>query len=562
MEPQFPTRLDASEHPERGGKAGLRSARTAVAYGASVSGATVAYGAYGQETKSALVMSGLESKPEAAVWFARSTLPRRVGVVIPTRNRPELLPHMLGSLRMQSHRPERVLVVDDGEESAEEVAGRYPGVEYLRVRVGNGQSGNPARNVGLRMLAELPYLCFLDDDDMIPPDYLAVLLETIEGDCRAAAAYPRMHFCGLKSERWNLAWDADTLGRTNISGVPALIRTDALLQVGGWPVFEADNRGAVPLDDWALWRRFRDHGWRMSPAPVDYYYFRHEGGVCQEKARDEVLTSWSRMIDPVDLITVAIPWSGRLHLMDEVLAAIAGQTYPAEHLHLLFYDNSGSPECSGRLRRWLLEHEGYASQSYFRDPRRAVEELSAAELADAPLDPEGLGRRQHGRALNDRVGALWNRIGRLARTDLIWCLEDDVIPPADALERLLEGMGPSIDAVTAHYPSRVVPGCSVAWRYGDMETGFVTHLPRGRGLESIGGCGFGCTLVRSEVFRAGPARSAGEAVGYDCNIWLDLGRRGGTVLVDWDLACEHRCTPNDLTEAGRSARLVFPDGMA
>ena len=521
-----------------------------------------AYIAYGARSATLGVDSGARPKPEASPWFARGTLPRRVGVVIPTRNRPNLLPHMLGSLRMQSHGPERVLVVNDGDESAEEVVRRYPDVEYIRVRVGNGLSGNPARNVGLRELGDLPYLCFLDDDDMIPPDYLEVLLATIETDCRAAAAYPRMQFCGSRRDRWSHPWDPDFLGRANISGVPALIRTDALLQVGGWPVFAPDACGAVPHDDWSLWRRFRDHGWRMTPAPVDYYYFRHESGVCQTRARDLEWGAWRRRVDPTDLITLAVPFSGRLHLIDELLEAIAGQTYPAEHLHLLFYDNSGSPECSRRLRRWLLEHDAYASHSYIRDPRRAVKGLSAAELADAPLDPQGVGRRQHGRALNDRVGALWNRIGRLARTDLVWCLEDDVIPPPETLGRLLDRMGPTIDAVTAHYPSRVVPGCSVAWRYDDMETGYATHLPRGRGVERIGGCGLGCTLVRAEVFRAGPARSAGEAVGYDGNLWLDLARRGGTLLIDWDLGCDHRITPARPADDGRAAGLGPQDASA
>ncbi|WP_169977586.1 glycosyltransferase family 2 protein [Tautonia rosea] len=475
-----------------------------------------------------------------ARWYARPTLPHRVGVVIPTRNRPNWLPHMLGSLMMQTHRPERILVVDNGEDSAEEVVSRYPGVEYLRAEVGSGLSGNPARNVGMQAMADLPYLCFLDDDDMIPPDYLEVLLATIATDCRAAAAYPRLRFCGTQQGTWSVPYHPDLLGRSNLAGVPALIRTDALLQVGGWPVFAADPDGTIPHDDWALWRRFRDHGWRMIPAPVDYFYYRHDDGVCHSKARANHQSEWRRTIDPTNLVTLAIPWSGREHLIDAMLDAVARQSYPASQLHLLFYDNSGSEAVGKRLRRWLLEQDGYAGHSYHRDPRPAVAGLSASELADAPLDEGEQGRRRHGRAVNHRVGAIWNRIGQLARTDLVWCLEDDVIPPPDALDRLLDRMGPMVDGVTANYRSRVVPGCSVAWRYTNLETGDLVHLEGGTGLESIGGTGLGCALVRREVFRAGPARSGGEAVGYDCNLWLDVARRGGTVLIDWDLRCEHR----------------------
>jgi GT2 family glycosyltransferase len=494
---------------------------------------------------------------EKSPWYARATLPRRVGVVIPTRNRADLLPHMLGSLMVQTHRPERTLVVDDGGgDHTAEVVGRYPGVEYLRAAVGDGSSGNPARNAGLRELVDLPYLCFLDDDDMIPPYFLQSLLETIETDCRAAAAYPRMYFCGGLHLVWSRPWDPAALGRTNISGVPALLRTDALLQVGGWPVFRPGDDGTVPHDDWSLWRRLRDHGWRMVPAPVDYFYRRHPGGVCESKARANHTAEWKRTVDPTNLVTAAVPWSGRLRLLDEVLGAIASQTFPAEHLHLLFYDNSGSDECGRRLRGWIAERGGgYAGQAYVRDPRPAVAGRTAVEVADAPLDDRGLGRRRYGRMLNDRVGALWNRIGQLVNTDLVWCLEDDVVPPADALERLLDRMNARVDGVTACYRSRVVPGRCVAWRYTDLETGALVHLPRGRGVERIGGCGMGCVLVRRDVFRAGPARSAGEAVGYDCNIWLDVARREGTLLIDWDLSCEHRFDPGPAA-AGRQATVA------
>lgn len=537
--------MESPGHRTRAGKAAPPAA-----YGRALQG--VAYGDAMVDGTSPLVARRAEREQDREAsgrpWYARPTLPSRVGVVIPTRDRPGLLPHMLGSLLMQSHRPERILVVDDGDDSAEGVVGRYPGVEYLRARVGSGLSGNPARNVGLRELADLPYLCFLDDDDMIPPDYLEVLLATIATDCRAAAAYPRLRFCGSHDGVWSFPYDPESLGRANISGVPALIRTDALMQVGGWPVFSSGEGGAIPHDDWALWRRLRDHGWRMIPAPVDYYYYRHGDGVCRSKARADAGEEWRRTIDPAGLVTLAIPWSGREHLMDEVLGAVAGQSYPADRLHVLFYDNSGSAAVGGRLRRWLLEQDGYAGHSYHRDPRPAVAGLSASDLADAPLDERGQGRRRHGRSLNHRVGALWNRIGQLVETDLVWCLEDDVIPPPDALDRLLDRMGPMVDGVTASYRSRVVPGCRVAWRYTDLETGDLVHLEAGTGVEAIGGAGLGCALVRREVFRAGPARSGGEAVGYDCNLWLDVARRGGTLLMDWDLRCEHRIGVSECEE--------------
>jgi hypothetical protein len=283
----------------------------------------------------------------------------------------------------------------------------------------------------------------------------------------------------------------------------------------------------------------------MVPAPVDYYYYRHDSGVCQAKAQAQANRpdSWRWTVDPTNLVTLAIPFSGRASLIDEVLDAVSRQSFPSEFLHLLFYDNSGSESVSLRLRAWLLEQDQYAGVSYVKDSRPAVPGLSARELADAPIDLFEQGGRRHGRELNDRIGAIWNRIGQLCHTDLIWCLEDDVIPPPDALDRLLDRMAPEVDGVTASYRSRVAPDCRVAWNYTDLQAGTLAHLQGGTGVEAIGGAGLGCALVRREVFKAGPARSAGEAIGYDCNLWLDVARRGGTLLIDWDLECDHRCDP-------------------
>lgn len=476
-----------------------------------------------------------------APWYRRATLDSKVGVVIPTRNRAHFLPHMLGCLAVQSLKPTRILVVDDGgDDDTESVVRRYDGVEYLRAHVGQGISGNPARNVGLHQLADLPLLCFLDDDDMIPPNYLEQLTRVIQDDCRVGAAYPRLTFCGGSNRILEHTFDRDLLARTNLSGTPAVIRTDALMQVGGWPIFEKDDQGSVPHDDWALWRRLADHGWTMALGDVDYYYHRHDDGVCQSKARANHQDQWYRTVDPFNLVTVAVPFSGRAYLLDDFLAHLADQTICPERLHLLFYDNSGSPDFAKRLKLWSVDRPEYASVAYFKDKRPAVSGLPAQCLADAPLDTDGQGRRLHGRQLNHRVGAIWNRIGQLANTDLIWCLEDDVLAPPNTLETLLSRMSPTVDAVTASYPSRVVPDACVAWNYENRPPYRVVHLNQRTGVEQIGGCGFGCVLVRRELFRDGPARSAGEAIGFDCNFWLNLQQKRGKLLIDWDVQCEHR----------------------
>ena len=87
-----------------------------------------------------------------------------VGVIIPTRNRAELLHQSLEALSHQVRAPDEVIVVDNGSSDhtrqvVEQYAGRLP-IRYLFEPVkGAGQ----ARNLGIRH-ATSEVLAFTDDD--------------------------------------------------------------------------------------------------------------------------------------------------------------------------------------------------------------------------------------------------------------------------------------------------------------------------------------------------------------------------------------------------------------
>lgn len=96
-----------------------------------------------------------------------------VSVIVPTCNRPHLLPRSLGSVLAQSFDDFEVLVIDDGpsDETAAAVAAFHdPRLRYLRQPRNGGVSR--ARNRGL-MEARGAFIAFLDDDDAWLPDKLA-----------------------------------------------------------------------------------------------------------------------------------------------------------------------------------------------------------------------------------------------------------------------------------------------------------------------------------------------------------------------------------------------------
>jgi hypothetical protein len=98
-------------------------------------------------------------------------------------------------------------------------------------------------------------------------------------------------------------------------------------------------------------------------------------------------------------------------------------------------------------------------------------------------------------------------------------------------------MDAQTDAVTGAYLSRVSQPNFVAWEYPGLSS--MEYARRGVGVERIGGCGFGCVLARRNVFDRA-ARSSGDLIGYDCNLWADVNRQGGVVKIDWNILCEHR----------------------
>jgi len=98
-----------------------------------------------------------------------------VSVVIPTRDRWELLPRAVRSVLAQEHAELHVVVVDDGSVSPAPRDGVFadPRVQVVRRKRSGGVAA--ARNAGLER-ARGGWVAFLDDDDIWAPAKLAAQL--------------------------------------------------------------------------------------------------------------------------------------------------------------------------------------------------------------------------------------------------------------------------------------------------------------------------------------------------------------------------------------------------
>ena len=115
-----------------------------------------------------------------------------IAVVIPVYNRRLKLINTLATVVAQTQAPALLIVVDDGStdgtgDAAESWLARNATFEWKVIRQANA-GVSAARNRGFAEIGDLPFVCFLDSDDLWPPEFLAEGVRGLEGREDAVAA--------------------------------------------------------------------------------------------------------------------------------------------------------------------------------------------------------------------------------------------------------------------------------------------------------------------------------------------------------------------------------------
>ena len=199
--------------------------------------------------------------------YAIQPMDPAVSIVVPTRGRAAYLEITLDSLRRQhTDTPYELLVVDDGATDATpQVAERFG----ARV-VGGGESRglNASRNVGLRE-ASGDLIAFVDDDVLVPPGWVAALVEgaSRHPDAEAFGGPIRPRFeghapraCGREDPPITaLDLGPEDTEAEMVWGANLAVRRSAVERIGEFD--ESFDRGHGDEEDWLL--RLRAAGGRI-----------------------------------------------------------------------------------------------------------------------------------------------------------------------------------------------------------------------------------------------------------------------------------------------------------
>lgn len=215
---------------------------------------------------------------------AGTAAPLSCAIIVLNYNGKDLLARCLESLRQQSTRDFRIMVVDNGSSdgSVAFVRRQYPEVTLVALPENLGFCGG--NNAGLKqtLQAGFRYVLLLNNDTVCAPDCLERLLAAARQEPEVAAWNPKIYiadsgclwFAGGDFSLWTArarhrGWKAEDCGQfdvptdmTSATGCALLLRCSALREIG-----LLDERFFAYLEDveWSV--RARKAGYRLRFAP-------------------------------------------------------------------------------------------------------------------------------------------------------------------------------------------------------------------------------------------------------------------------------------------------------
>ena len=224
-------------------------------------------------------------EPAVTVPAGPATAPR-VSVLVPCYNLGAYLDEAVDSVLAQSCQDFEILIVDDGSTDAATVQllDRYERPRTTVYRTAN-QGLAAARNF-LVARARGEYLCALDADDKLHPQYLERTMAALDRDPSLGFASTKMQMFGGETSVWpdDTRCDLVTLLCHDPVHCAALVRRSAVLAVGGYD----QGMRHQGNEDWDLWIGLTEAGYGgVILDEVLFYYRRRPGSMSYGCARGD-----------------------------------------------------------------------------------------------------------------------------------------------------------------------------------------------------------------------------------------------------------------------------------
>lgn len=281
--------------------------------------------------------------------------------IIPCYNHGRFVDDAVRSCMLQIDAEVEVIVVDDGSDDGS-TPRACDDLEAMGARViHQPNAGLPAaRNAGTR-LARGEYLVFLDADDWVEIDFVTSLRGALKfhqdhhpAD-EVSHAYCQERLTDLGNNViWRVPdWDPILLLVTNLHPVTCLIRRDRFEAVGGF-----DETMTEGYEDWDLWLRFAERGWKGVRWPEPLFNWRrhsHQTMIDDAVTRHEAL--YRRLLEnhreffDVHAFDVAARANALLRRADAHWVDESGVPIEIQYLHAVrdAYHASGAVALARRL---------------------------------------------------------------------------------------------------------------------------------------------------------------------------------------------------------------------
>ena len=398
-----------------------------------------------------------------------------VSVVVAARNNGPYLKDALHSVLNQSRVPMEVIYVDDGStDNSLEIAKTFKDVKVIsKPRTGVCDS----RNMGAKE-AKGDYLLYLDGDDILPYWYIEYRLRALSENPTASFAYGNAQaFGGGFNQFWTCPeWSPRTLWASNFCNTPSLMRRDHFWDIGGW------REGIGTAWDWDLYTRYGKAGFSGVYDKNAFLLYRHHEksisahqNLKDEKTSVDAVTRMNYLCRNMFCRTqIGAVVSDRLiGLFPKWLDAIVENI--EEYRQALFeeemFPHFGKPHynkpCLNILFTGDIKHRSFINDQINRVADHFYSVKLCCEQWINVFSTEEERRSNVARFLAKSYN-------QLLQTDceLVWFLEDDVIPPSNAMKDLNKAITAAVlplPAVAGVYRNRHDPSHIIAHEWPNLK---------------------------------------------------------------------------------------------